>query len=303
MTKAEIEAKYPQVLFGTCRRECAGDSRRHGDRTCTSCWPAIPKPVPWPGGLRGADKLHPHVTELVQAFKFNAYEIVSLVVEGPRAAVHARANVTSMVNGDDRGYGTRRLLHVRGRTHRHLCPVLRHGACRQARDQDVTAPGSGVPRLQPASFGAACVALDRRDGCVPPRRRCGTTPPWRAPACGRAKASSSPSSVRPAAANLPSSTWRPGCWRRRQDGSRCSARRSPALTAMPAISFNPTRCFRGRPRSRTSPSASRSRAAGRGGPRARQGMARAGRARRRSAPAIRIFSPAGSASASASPRC
>ena len=59
-----------------------------------------PAASPVAGTLRGSEKLHPHVTKLVQAFKFNTYEIVSLVVEGSKAVVHARASVTSTATGE-----------------------------------------------------------------------------------------------------------------------------------------------------------------------------------------------------------
>jgi ketosteroid isomerase-like protein len=58
-----------------------------------------PKASPVVGRLRGADKLRSQLTKLVEGFKFNAYEIVSVVVDGPRAAVHARANITSAITG------------------------------------------------------------------------------------------------------------------------------------------------------------------------------------------------------------
>ena len=51
------------------------------------------------GRLRGTDKLRSQLTQLVDNFKFNAYDIVNVVVEGSHAAVHAKANVTSTVTG------------------------------------------------------------------------------------------------------------------------------------------------------------------------------------------------------------
>jgi ketosteroid isomerase-like protein len=99
MTKAEIEANIRK--FYSAR--VAGNVQEILDVMATDVHFVLagnPEASPVARRLRGADKLHPHVTELVQAFKFNAYEIVSLVVEGPNAAVHARANVTSMVNGE-----------------------------------------------------------------------------------------------------------------------------------------------------------------------------------------------------------
>jgi ketosteroid isomerase-like protein len=58
-----------------------------------------PKASPVVGRLHGSDKLRSHLTKLVEGFRFNAYDIVSVVVEGSSAAVHARANITSAVTG------------------------------------------------------------------------------------------------------------------------------------------------------------------------------------------------------------
>jgi ketosteroid isomerase-like protein len=49
--------------------------------------------------LRGSDELRSQLTKLVRAFKFNAYDIVNVVVDGPNAAVHAKANITSTATG------------------------------------------------------------------------------------------------------------------------------------------------------------------------------------------------------------
>jgi ketosteroid isomerase-like protein len=75
---AMVDAMAPDVDFGL-----AGD----------------PKASPVVGRLRGADKLRSQLTTLVGAFKFNAYEIVNVVVDGSNAAVHARANITSAITG------------------------------------------------------------------------------------------------------------------------------------------------------------------------------------------------------------
>jgi ketosteroid isomerase-like protein len=99
MTKAEIEANIRKFYAA----RVAGNVQEIVDLMATDVDFALagnPKASPVARRLRGTDKLHPHVTGLVQAFKFNAYEIVSLVVEGPKAAVHARANVTSTANGE-----------------------------------------------------------------------------------------------------------------------------------------------------------------------------------------------------------
>jgi ketosteroid isomerase-like protein len=58
-----------------------------------------PKASPVVGRLRGRDKLRSQLTKLVDSFKFNAYDIVNVVVDGSTAAVHARANITSTVTG------------------------------------------------------------------------------------------------------------------------------------------------------------------------------------------------------------
>jgi ketosteroid isomerase-like protein len=58
-----------------------------------------PQASPVVGRLRGADKLRSQLTKLVDGFKFNAYEIVNVVVDGSSAAVHARANITSTITG------------------------------------------------------------------------------------------------------------------------------------------------------------------------------------------------------------
>jgi ketosteroid isomerase-like protein len=58
-----------------------------------------PTASPVAGRLKGSDKLRRQLALLVQGFKFNSYEIVTLVVEGSNAAVHAKANITSLVTG------------------------------------------------------------------------------------------------------------------------------------------------------------------------------------------------------------
>ena len=54
---------------------------------------------PVAGRLRGSDRLRVQLAQLVQGFTFNSYDIVTLVVEGSRAAVRARANITSAITG------------------------------------------------------------------------------------------------------------------------------------------------------------------------------------------------------------
>jgi ketosteroid isomerase-like protein len=58
-----------------------------------------PKASPVVGRLRGSERLRSQLAKLVDGFRFNAYEIVSVVVEGSSAAVHARANITSTITG------------------------------------------------------------------------------------------------------------------------------------------------------------------------------------------------------------
>ena len=67
--------------------------------TCISRLPATPRRARWPGGSRGADKLRPQLAQLVKAFTFHSYDITALVVEGSRAAVRAKANITSVTTG------------------------------------------------------------------------------------------------------------------------------------------------------------------------------------------------------------
>jgi ketosteroid isomerase-like protein len=58
-----------------------------------------PAASPLAGRLKGAIKLHAQLELLVQGFKFNSYDIVTLVVEGSSAAVRAKANITSLITG------------------------------------------------------------------------------------------------------------------------------------------------------------------------------------------------------------
>jgi ketosteroid isomerase-like protein len=45
------------------------------------------------------DKLRPQLAGLIKGFKFNRYDITTLVVEGSTAAVRAEANITSAAAG------------------------------------------------------------------------------------------------------------------------------------------------------------------------------------------------------------
>jgi ketosteroid isomerase-like protein len=58
-----------------------------------------PAASPVVGRLRGSDLLHAQLTKLVQGFRFNSYDIVTLVVEGSNAAVRGRASITSTATG------------------------------------------------------------------------------------------------------------------------------------------------------------------------------------------------------------
>jgi ketosteroid isomerase-like protein len=75
---AIMDAMAPDVHFGL-----AGD----------------PMASPVVGRLRGTAQLRSQLTNLVDNFKFNAYDIVSVVVDGSSAAVHAKANITSTATG------------------------------------------------------------------------------------------------------------------------------------------------------------------------------------------------------------
>jgi len=58
-----------------------------------------PAASPVAGRLCGSDKLRAQLVQLVAGFKFNSYDIVTLVVEGSNAAVRAKANITSAMTG------------------------------------------------------------------------------------------------------------------------------------------------------------------------------------------------------------
>ncbi len=58
-----------------------------------------PAASPVGGRLTGADKLRPQLAQLVKAFTFHCYDIIALLVEGSRAAVRAKAKITSVTSG------------------------------------------------------------------------------------------------------------------------------------------------------------------------------------------------------------
>ena len=58
-----------------------------------------PTASPVAGRLTGADELRPQLAQLVEAFTFNSYDITALLVEGSRAAVRGKANITAVKSG------------------------------------------------------------------------------------------------------------------------------------------------------------------------------------------------------------
>ena len=216
-----------------------------------------PAASPVAGRLHGADKLRPQLTQLFKAFTFNSYDIITLVVEGSNAAVRAKANITSRHHRRDRGHGTRPTSSGQGRPRRFVRPVLRHrNGLQRFRPSRDDATGAAPPE-QPAP---PSVVAGRRHRRVPSRRRGhlyrrgGRLARGRRGRVRRHRRADRLRQIHPAQ-----------CGRRAAGAgggarSKCSARRSRASTAMPAICSSPMRCFRGRPRSRMSPSGSRSRA-------------------------------------------
>jgi ketosteroid isomerase-like protein len=47
----------------------------------------------------GHDNIRPHLAALVYAFKFHSEDIITLIVEGSKAAVRSRARITSTLTG------------------------------------------------------------------------------------------------------------------------------------------------------------------------------------------------------------
>jgi NitT/TauT family transport system ATP-binding protein len=104
-----------------------------------------PMASPVPGQLRGIDKLRPQVAQLIQAFKFNSYDIVALV------------------GGIDRRRPRQSKYHIRdhrcqGRPRRFVRPVLRHSARCEAFDQAVTG-AAGMGAAAAGASGAPSVSL------------------------------------------------------------------------------------------------------------------------------------------------
>jgi ketosteroid isomerase-like protein len=98
MTRAEIE-QLVRKLYA---------ARVAGDVEAIMAWAAPdvhfalagdPAASPVAGQLTGADKLRPQLAQLVKAFTFHSYDITALLVEGSRAAVRAKANITSVASG------------------------------------------------------------------------------------------------------------------------------------------------------------------------------------------------------------
>jgi ketosteroid isomerase-like protein len=98
MTRAEIE-QLVRKLYA---------ARVAGDVEAMMAWAAPevhfalagdPTACPVAGQVSGADKLRPQLAQLVQGFTFNSYDITALVVEGSRAAVRGKANITAVKSG------------------------------------------------------------------------------------------------------------------------------------------------------------------------------------------------------------
>ena len=98
MTRAEIE-QLVRTLYA---------ARVAGDVEAMMAWAAPdvhfalagdPAASPVAGRLVGIDKLRPQLAGLIKGFKFNRYDITTLVVEGSTAAVRAKANITSAATG------------------------------------------------------------------------------------------------------------------------------------------------------------------------------------------------------------
>jgi ketosteroid isomerase-like protein len=98
MTRAEIE-QLVRKLYA---------ARVAGDVEAMMAWAAPdvhfalagdPTASPVAGQVSGADKLRPQLAQLVRAYTFNSYDITTLVVEGSRAAVRGKANITAVKSG------------------------------------------------------------------------------------------------------------------------------------------------------------------------------------------------------------
>src|SRR5579864_1183872 len=48
---------------------------------------------------RGAEQIRPWLSVLVKTFRLRDYQLLSLTIEGPRAAVHWRVNIHSKITG------------------------------------------------------------------------------------------------------------------------------------------------------------------------------------------------------------
>ncbi len=98
MTRAEIE----QLIRKLYAARVAGDIdaiMAHAAPDVHFALAGDPATSPVAGQLTGADKLRPQVVQLVKAFKFHSYDITALLVEGSRAAVRAKAKITSVASG------------------------------------------------------------------------------------------------------------------------------------------------------------------------------------------------------------
>jgi ketosteroid isomerase-like protein len=98
MTREEIE----QLIRKLCAARIAGDLE-----DMMSCMgPDVhfqlvgdPMASPVPARSSGHDNIRPHLAGLVQAFKFHSEDIITLIVEGAKAAVRSRARITSTITG------------------------------------------------------------------------------------------------------------------------------------------------------------------------------------------------------------
>jgi ketosteroid isomerase-like protein len=98
MTRAEVD----QLIRTVYAARVAGDI----DAIMSMMAPDVhfalagdPTASPVAGRLVGIDKLRPQLAGLIKDFKFNRYDITTLVVEGSTAAVRGKANITSALTG------------------------------------------------------------------------------------------------------------------------------------------------------------------------------------------------------------
>jgi ketosteroid isomerase-like protein len=98
MTRVEIE----QLIRAVYAARVAGDIDAIMPMMAPDVHFALagdPTASPVAGRLVGIDQLRPQLAQLIKGFKFNRYDITTLVVEGSTAAVCAKANITSAATG------------------------------------------------------------------------------------------------------------------------------------------------------------------------------------------------------------